>query len=295
MAKNNLYENRLHGDLLFPFQHYTMTTSTCNIFVPYHWHKEIEIILLTKGEVELLLDGEKLLLQEGDIIFVNSRQLHQYTSLTDEVNYYAYVFPMESLKFKDNDITQTSIIEPLLGQELRFPTRLSTSNPCYEKIRDCIAQIIRANEQQDECYQLLTKAYLYEIIGLLSQNGLLTRELTAYKELGTYRKILRYIEEHYQERITVPAISAYLGMSPNYFSAYFTRHFGKNFVEFLIHYRIEKACVLLTTDDCSVTQAALQTGFENISYFIKKFKSVTGVTPATYKKVTFLASKLSSD
>ena len=57
MAKNNLYENRLHGDLLFPFQHYTMTTTTCNIFVPYHWHKEIEIILLTKGEVELLLDG----------------------------------------------------------------------------------------------------------------------------------------------------------------------------------------------------------------------------------------------
>ena len=76
MTKENLYEKKLHGDLLFPFQHYTMVTDSCNIFVPYHWHKEIEIILVMEGEVELLLDGNKQLLKKGDIIFVNPETVH---------------------------------------------------------------------------------------------------------------------------------------------------------------------------------------------------------------------------
>lgn len=285
MPNENLYENRLHGDLLFPFQHYTMVTDTCNIFVPYHWHEEIEIILVMEGQVELLLDGSKQIFSAGDIIFVNSRQLHQYTSLTDRLVYYAYVFPMDSLKFQDEDITQTSIIEPLSRQELCFPMTISHSSSCYEKIHSLIQAIIHTNEKQEECFQLLTKAYLYEVIGLLSRNGLLTRQLKPSKELDTYRRILLYLQEHYHEKIAVADISGHLCMSANYFSAYFTRHFGKNFVDFLIHYRIEKACVLLTTGDYSVTQVALQTGFENISYFIKRFKAVTGMTPAVYQRM----------
>ena len=285
MTKENLYEKKLHGDLLFPFQHYTMVTDSCNIFVPYHWHKEIEIILVMEGEVELLLDGNKQLLKKGDIIFVNSGQLHQYTSLTKRLIYYAYVFPMDFLKFEDEDITQTTIIEPLCQQELCFPTVLPRTSSCYERVHQLIRSIICSNEKQEESFQLLTKAYLYEMIGLLSQNGLLTRQLNPSRELTTYRKILLYIQEHYQDRITVADISDHLCMSANYFSAYFTKHFGRNFVDFLVHYRIEKACVLLAAgDDCSVTQAALQTGFENISYFIKRFKAVTGMTPAAYRK-----------
>lgn len=186
MTKENLYEKKLHGDLLFPFQHYTMVTDSCNIFVPYHWHKEIEIILVMEGEVELLLDGNKQLLKKGDIIFVNSGQLHQYTSLTRRLVYYAYVFPMDSLKFEDEDITQTTIIEPLCQQELCFPTVLPRTSSCYERVHQLIRSIICSNEKQEESFQLLTKAYLYEMIGLLSQNGLLTRQLNPSRELTTY-------------------------------------------------------------------------------------------------------------
>lgn len=284
MAKENLYEKRRHGDLLFPFQHYAMVTDTCNIFVPYHWHEEVEIILVMEGAVELLLDGQKQVLSAGDIIFINSGQLHQFTSLTRHLIYYAYVFPLNSLCFQEKDITQTSILEPLANHALCFPTLLPKEEVCYPKIHSLIKAIILTNEKKEECFQLLTKAYLCEIIGLLSQNGLLKRQLTPSKELDTYRQILLYIQEHYQEKITVADIASHLCMSANYFSAYFTHHFGKSFIEFLNHYRIEKACVLLTAEGLCVTQTALQTGFENISYFIKRFKSITGLTPAAYQR-----------
>lgn len=281
--KENLHENRRRGNLLFPFEHYDMFTNTGSIFVPYHWHEEAEIILVTCGKVELLIDGKKLLLTPGDIVFVNSGQLHQYTSLEEVTAYNAYVFPPASLKFDHEDITQTTIISPICNGKLCFPMQLDKKHEAYSQIRSLIERIIDVNDRQTSGFPLLTKAYLYEIIALLYEHKLLTRQVSVQKNADTCRQILSYIQEHYQEKISVPDIAKCMCMSPNYFSAYFTGHFGRNFVDFLIHYRIEQACILLLSENLSVTQAALQTGFENVSYFIKKFKSVTGMTPAAYK------------
>lgn len=283
--KETLHENRLHRNVLFPFEHYDMFTSTRSIFVPYHWHEEIEIILVTRGKVELLLDGKKLLLIPGDIVFVNSGQLHQYTSLEEITAYNAYIFPLSGLKFGHEDITQTTVIGPVCSGKLCFPTRLPREHAVYPSIRNLIEKIIEVNNKQSSSFPLLTKAYLYEIIALLYENKLLTRQVTVPKDTDTCRQILSYIQEHYQEKIAVPDIAKCMCMSPNYFSAYFTGHFGRNFIDFLIHYRIEQACVLLLSENLPVTQAALQTGFDNVSYFIKKFKTVTSMTPAAYRKV----------
>lgn len=282
--KESLHENRLHGNALFPFQHYDMFTGTGNIFVPYHWHEEVELILVTQGRVELLIDGRKLLLSKGDIIFVNSGQLHQYTSLTTTAAYHAYVFPLAALNFIHEDITRTAILEPLCSGEICFPLQLDKEHPVYPLILELIQKIVAVNSQKNSSYPLLTKAYLYEIIALLYENRLLTRHLSISKDSDTCRQILSYIQAHYQERIAVPEIAAWVCMSPNYFSAYFSGHFGRSFIDFLNHYRIEQACMLLLTENLSVTQAALQTGFDNISYFIKKFKASTGMTPAAYRR-----------
>lgn len=283
--KENLHENRRRGNVLFPFEHYDMFTNTGSIFVPYHWHEEIEIILVTRGKVELLIDGHKLLLYPGDIVFVNSGQLHQYTSLEEITAYNAYVFPLSSLKFDHEDITQTTIIGPACSGKLCFPMQLSKEHVIYPAIHSLIKKIIEVNNRQSTGFPLLTKAYLYEIIALLYENKLLTRQVSVQKDADTCRQILSYIQEHYQEKIAVPDIARCMCMSPNYFSAYFTGHFGRNFIDFLIHYRVEQACVLLISENLSVTQTALQTGFDNVSYFIKKFKTVTGMTPAAYRKV----------
>lgn len=282
--REHLHENRIHRNVLFPFEYYDMYTNSGSIFVHYHWHEEIEIILVTQGKVELLLDGQKLLLLPGDIVFVNSGQLHQYTSLEEITAYHAYVFPLSALKFAHEDITQTTVINPLCHGKLCFPMQISKEHDVYPVIRPLIEKIFAVNNRQSTGYSLLTKACLYEIIALLYENKLLTKQVSVPKDTDTCRQILSYIQEHYQEKITVPEIAKCMCMSPNYFSAYFTRHFGKTFIDFLIHYRVEQACALLLSENLPVTQAALQTGFENVSYFIKKFKSITGMTPATYRK-----------
>ncbi len=284
MPADSLHENRLHGSLAFPFQHYTMATAPDRIFVPCHWHDEAEIILMKQGQVELLLDGSRHILSAGDIAFVNSQQLHQYSSISSAVLYYAYVFSLDALRFLNDDITMSSLISPLCSHELDFPAILPRECSCFREIYSLIGKIIFSSEKKEEYYQLSTKAYLYEIICLLARNGLLRQHSSTNKQSDMCRRILLYIQQHYHERITVAEISKDLCMSPNYFSAWFRRNFNKTFTDFLVHYRIEKAGRLLASSDISVTQAALQTGFENISYFIKKFKEITGSTPAQFRK-----------
>lgn len=285
MPADSLHENRLHGSLTFPFQHYTMAAEPDRIFVPCHWHDETEIVLMKHGQVELLLDGNKHVLSAGDIAFINSQQLHQYSSITSTALYYAYVFPLDALRFQRDDVTMSSLITPLCSHELGFPAILSPESPCFQEVSSLIQKIIFSSEKKEEYYQLCTKAYLYEIICLLARNGLLRQYPSTFRQSDMCRQILLYIQKHYSRRITVADISKELGMSPNYFSAYFSRHFEKSFIDFLIHYRIEKASEILCSSDISVTQAAMQTGFENISYFIKKFKEITGHTPAQYRRI----------
>ncbi len=264
MPADSLHENRLHGSLAFPFQHYTMATAPDRIFVPCHWHDETEIILMKQGQVELLLDGSRHILSAGDIAFVNSQQLHQYSSISSAVLYYAYVFSLDALRFLNDDITMSSLISPLCSHELDFPAVLPRECPCFREVYSLIGKIIFSS--------------------LLARNGLLRQHSSTNKQSDMCRRILLYIQEHYSERISVAEISKNLCMSPNYFSAWFRRNFNKTFTDFLVHYRIEKAGRLLASSDISVTQAALQTGFENISYFIKKFKEITGSTPAQFRK-----------
>lgn len=284
MPADSLHENRLHGSLTFPFQHYTMATAPDRIFVPCHWHDETEIVLMKQGQVELLLDGNRHILSAGDIAFINSQQLHQYSSISSAVLYYAYVFSLDALRFQNDDVTMSSLIAPLCSHELGFPAILPPECSCFHEVYSLIGKIIFSSEKKEEYYQLSAKAYLYEIICQLARNGLLRQQSTTYKQSDLCRRVLLYIQGHYNERITIAEISRNLCMSPNYFSAWFSRNFKKTFTDFLVHYRIEKAGTLLTSSDISVTQAALQTGFENISYFIKKFKEITGSTPAQFRK-----------
>ena len=72
-------------------------------------------------------------------------------------------------------------------------------------------------------------------------------------------------------------------MSPNYFCHYFKQEIGKTPIAFINEYRIEKACEMLSESDLPISDVALSVGFDNFSYFIRKFREYKGVTPKKYR------------
>ena len=275
-------ENRTRGTSRFPFELYAMYTEEKNIFVACHWQEEVEILRVVQGKVELLINGILNTLYKGDIAFINPGQLHQLQGLTSDTMYYAYVFPMTALSFEQEDIVQIQIICPLLDKTLVFPSLITKTDILYESVLFKIDQIININRTKPYAFEMLTKIYLLELIYLFKQQN---RFLPRYcaKQADTCKNILTYIQEHYSERITISELAAYSGLSGNYFSAFFKNHFGMTFTHYLTGYRIEQACTLLETTDLSVTEIALQTGFDTTSYFIQKFKKAMGMTPNRYR------------
>lgn len=95
-------------------------------------------------------------------------------------------------------------------------------------------------------------------------------------------QVIRYIENHYAEDITVTKIAAELDVSTSFLFRIFKREIGIPIHEYLNQYRISKSISLLKTH--SVTETGYLCGFCDSSHFISTFKKHTGITPMQYKK-----------
>lgn len=97
------------------------------------------------------------------------------------------------------------------------------------------------------------------------------------------RKALDYIELHYAEKIGLKTLSDALYISPNYFSDLFRRHMKVKFSDFLIEYRLKKACILLKKPEYKVSEIAEMVEFRDSTYFSTVFKKTYNLTPLEYK------------
>lgn len=97
------------------------------------------------------------------------------------------------------------------------------------------------------------------------------------------REFQKYIEDNYQNDITLKEIAEKWHYSPNYLGNIFRQKFGKGFSEYLTEYRMRKAVLLLKNHEAKIYEVAHQVGYNNISSFIKQFKQTYDVTPAEYR------------
>ncbi len=97
------------------------------------------------------------------------------------------------------------------------------------------------------------------------------------------KKILAFIYSNYNQKIKLKDISDYVNLTPQYLCVFFKEMTKTKLVDYINHYRIEAAVNLLKVSDLSITEIALECGFDNPSYFNRVFKAQTGCTPSCYK------------
>lgn len=97
------------------------------------------------------------------------------------------------------------------------------------------------------------------------------------------RKAVNYIEIHYAEKIGLKSIADALYISPNYLSDLFKRHMKENFSDYLIRFRLKKACIYLKMPEYKVSDVSQLTGFRDAAYFSTVFKKIYNITPFEFK------------
>lgn len=92
-----------------------------------------------------------------------------------------------------------------------------------------------------------------------------------------------YINEHYNEDITLQIVADYVNVSPSYFSNIFSQETQETFIEYLTKVRINRAMELLKTTNDKVYEISEKVGYSDPHYFCHLFKKVTGMTATAFK------------
>lgn len=138
--------------------------------------------------------------------------------------------------------------------------------------------ILRLKQKMDE------EEFIRGIVTTATGNMHNVNENAKTSSYVAVQQAIKYIQEHYSEKITLRQLSDHVFLSPSYFSIQFKKETGKNFVEYLKEYRIEKAKELLRKSCLKVYEISEMVGYQNPKYFTDAFTGYTGLTPLEFRQ-----------
>lgn len=278
-----LKENIPHGTREYPYDQYFIHNIRRQFQFPVHWHDELEIIYIKQGNLQIFIEDREYSGKAGAVFLVNPRELHFMGSADRSVAYYTLLFPLEFISFQSDDELEKTLLQPLRNGQLLLVNQL-TENELLHSLGSLFDELIALNEQQAPQYQLKTHIMLLTFLSSMIEHDLIIRPRSRASRIGRQKELLLYIREHYTEQITLQTLAGQFHLSEKYISRYFKEHFYLTFSEYLNHLRLSCAKRLLETTELSVTETALRSGFLNVSYFIRTFKTVYGMSPLKYRK-----------
>jgi len=288
MQERSLRQVHSHGDDRFPLSIYPVDYTGDHVeILPCHWHDEFEIVYVVRGQGRFWIDGRAVQAGAGSALFVHSRELHSGESVGDEgCAYYAIVFRGVFLASAVMDACQSDYINPLLSKMCVLPIMIQVEDPEMAPLMALIEGVVARFFERTVGFELEIKGALLTLIGALVRLNTLRRPAPLPGEIGRQEDIqtvLSYLEEHYAEEIHIEQVAELVHMSRFHFCRLFKAYTGLSMVEFLNRYRVHRACELLEKVD-TVMEAAIQSGYGNMSYFTLTFKRYIGMTPSEFKR-----------
>lgn len=283
----NKKETTRHGEYEFPLAIYT-TTIRRNIlgFIDWHWHEELQLCIVTQGQVQFSINEDSLVLQPGEGLFINKGQLHRADNYQHSDGAYICLdFNANLLSGIEGGIIDTKYVSPYTNNEAIQYFLLQESSPWQAQVMQIIREIYEAYEGKCENYE-------FDIVLSLLH---IWKNFIAYcfptfpcsnpgSDKDRCKKIIAYIEAHYAEKIILDELAAELNLSVGTCCREFKTAMKCTIFEYIMNYRLTKSARLLLKTDESINEITYKCGFSNASYFIEQFKKKTKKTPHAYRK-----------
>jgi len=191
----------------------------------------------------------------------------------------AIVFELNNLLIKN--VSEKVSVDYELSPEVLNDDRLFLGNASSD-MKDSLNKVVNVLPKSDKNLEFLLDLYAQEMVfNLIQMKG--AHQILNLEYNNPVYKAVKYMRENCTSPISIKQISSDLNMSEANFSQYFKKITGVTPKEYLTSIKLSKAKDIIM--HTSVTEAAYDLGFENISHFITLFKNKYGVTPKQYKKI----------
>ena len=282
---DTLYETASHGNNRYPFAFYPEDIWQFDFHrIEWHWHHEFEFMFFSESAVVCLIGADRIELQRGCGIFINSGILHRY-----EVHGSAYspniVFSPYLLAPEDSLIYE-KYVTPIIGSTISYQV-FHPEIPWQNQILHILCRIF--NIQKELLHnELRTLQNIIQIWDILLEHLDVAVRSSGFSKINhkqaKLQTMIQYIHDNYAEEISLGAIASSASISKS--TALNIFHSGVRIspVAYLIQYRLSQAAELLCKTQKPISVIASETGFTNTGYFCRKFKQFYHISATEYRQ-----------
>ena len=250
----------------------------------YHDHDFAELAYVLSGKGKYLIEGEEISVEAGDLIICNPGVKHTHIVVNKKEPTIEFIFGFTDFQFRN--MAPNSIELPDKGYVLH-----TTSELRQEISKLCFSMIAERDSNQIGRY-FMFKAHLMQLLLLVmreiadvekpEQKGY---NFETYSKNYAVNRIITYLNENYENKISLEQIAHNMYLSPVYISKIFKEETGESPINYLIKIRLEKAKdILLNEEGGSIKNIANQVGYDDVYHFSKLFKKYYGISPLHFKK-----------
>ena len=285
-------------------------------------HNSHELLCLREGKIEAVIGGETIQLTRGSVVVIRPLVRHKLILKSEKVDmlnlYFGFVHDTTDLKMtketgnaaKNRENKNSagpsvsipgSLAKITLESFLKFADLGITEDnemirlPFFvikgsekKEINGLAERIVDENKENRYAKDLMVHTLTVELMIILSRALRSEWEESLSVKNGKARELVaiakQYMDENFDQGITVSEAATYVFLSQGYFTRAFRDELGISPMNYLMKKRIEKACKLLQSNEIKVSAISLQSGFSSPQRFNVAFRKQMGMTPMEYRK-----------
>lgn len=263
--------------------HRTVTGS-----IPWHWHDEMELLVVACGSVCIQLSDRQHILHSGEGAFINSNVLHSMHRVDNgECSLHSFVFPLSFICGGTESIIESKYMRPLTNNTAIPSIELRQDSQWQKQALTAFQAAYEAFGVEAFGYELFVRNELARVCHLIIRHMQPASEKenkSERTESVRVKEMLQFIHQAYAEGIDLKQIADRANISQRECLRCFQAVIGMSPVQYLIKHRISVAADLLTDTEQSITEIGACCGFASSSYFAETFRRITGNTPTAYRK-----------
>ncbi|PLS03165.1 AraC family transcriptional regulator [Neobacillus cucumis] len=236
-----------------------------------HKHECTEIMFIQEGNANVVLNGQSLTMNRGDLLLINSNLEHETVPCVDSS------LKGFSLTFSGLHLSPLPVGFIIPSDEMPILNVQNQHITIQKYIEDIHEEYKNNDPGSQEIISSLLKTLIIKILRI-------SCSANSSQNVSISDKVKKYISENYNRDISLNELANIVFVNPYHLAHTFKDETGISPIQYLITYRIDIAKTLLLTTNSPIVEIASKVGYPNANYFNLLFKKYTGYSPGKFRK-----------